>query len=189
MIESPRIQQGLSQNGQEPGQCPRRKRIVRFTVAAVLVCLTACVGVPGLWLWRELVPPDRVAVSINNVSADVRFICLIAETNQGPEAMNWYVGVITPSAAMHPRDCSVSIRVANEGGTLNANFQWKESTRFVVLTRNDQDEWKVSWFTPDEVNLTGRRWLFGGGTSRIVMPNPAAAEAVSDEFLEHVDLD
>jgi hypothetical protein len=189
MTESPQTQQGLSQNGKVPGRKLRGKRLVGFAIAAFLACLTACVGIPGLWLWRELIPADRVAVSIQNVSADVRFICLIAETNQGPEAMNWYVGVITPSAAMHPRRCSRSIRVANEGSTFNANVQWKEATRFGVLTRNDHDEWRVYWFTPEEVNLTGRRWLIGGGNSRIVMPNPRAAEAASDEFLECVGLD
>jgi hypothetical protein len=189
MIESPQTQQGLSHNGKVPGRKPRGKRIVGFAIAAILACLTACVGLPGLWLWRELNPADRVAVSIQNVSADVRFICLIAETNQGPEAMNWYVGVITPSATMHPGRCSRSIRVANEGSTFNANVQWKQATRFGVLTQNEHDEWKLYWFTPEEMHLTGRRCLIGGGTSRIVVPNPAFAEEVLPELLERVGLD
>src|SRR4051794_9127024 len=78
----------------------RRSRIGCLVAAAVLAGL-------AFGCCRCFFPDDEVAVSITDIPGDTDFLCVLADTPEGPKALRWSIYMVIPSS-LHPDGCTVS---------------------------------------------------------------------------------
>ncbi len=132
----------------------------RGCVGRRLVVLAVVGAVTG-FVYFQFHPRDRVAVEIKNIPADTRFLCVVAETDDGMLAMNWSPAKIMPFE-MKPGGCTMSY-VMGQPAISNRHVMWRFGSRYAVVTRQAEKAWQVHWFQAESVPLQGRGLLLGEG--------------------------
>jgi hypothetical protein len=139
----------------------RKTRTLRIIWLMLIVGLL-CAAYGG---YRIFNPYDEVAADIQGIPPNTGFVCLLADTDNGPQAMDWSLAKVFPFS-MHPDGCTVSLLL--DGKTSHrANVRWISSERVGVLRRTANRKWIVSWFRPPKSQPKNRSLLFGGGTVTI----------------------
>ena len=155
----------------------RKKRTRRIVcIVVVVVCIAVVYG--GCRLFN---PYNEVTTDIRGIPPNTDFVCLVAETDDGPQAMEWSLAKVFPFS-MHPDDCTVSSLLVGESNH-HANVRWIFSERIGVLCRTNDREWIVSWFAPPKGQPRDRSFLFGGGSVTIDLSNADTTQAMTADQL------
>jgi hypothetical protein len=141
--------------------------------------VVAAIGGLSTFIYFQFHPRDRIAIEITNVPAGTRFLCLVAETEEGIVAMNWSPSMIVPFA-MNPRDCTISYVMGTGPVIANRYVMWRFGSRYGVVTRQDEKVWRVYWFQAQDVPLAGRRFLLGEGTAAFDLLKAKAEQPAAD---------
>src|SRR5947208_947200 len=86
-----------------------REAILR--ILAISLIVFALVLMPIYFLYNcytAWYPSDRVESVVENVQPDVNFLCIVADTSDGPLALDWYLDSILGRTNMRAVDCAVS---------------------------------------------------------------------------------
>ena len=164
---------------------------LRFTVRR-LMAVVAVVGVAFALAYaaRQLfAPSDWVDVTVRNVPPALRQIYLIADGPDGPRALNWYhakVVAFTEPARMGQLWYRNWNRPADQRF---APLQWPVAKRYGALAQRSDGAWKLWWFGPDDLEGPSvLRYILGGGTAEVRLPDESRAASPTPEFLKQVDL-
>lgn len=141
----------------------------------------ACTSIAYLG-YRFMDPYDRVAVDIGGVPPNTEWLCLIAETNEEPRVMDWYLTKVFPFT-MHPAGSVVSLLRDSERQH-SAKVKWVHSQRVGVLYRSTGGDWTIAWFGSAGMRLADRSWLLGGGSVALRIQDADSKEAVAASRLE-----
>jgi hypothetical protein len=132
---------------------------------AVILLLGLCFVVRR---WQT--PPDHMVVTVKNNDPSVTFICLLAETTAGPEALlySWHYAYDMGVQRFHPNQFPGTPNgnyhtMDGVGSPAKLHVSWRAADRYGVLTWDGADDWCVWWFGREEVPVQGSSWLFGGG--------------------------
>jgi hypothetical protein len=165
----------------------RDDRVSKRGCVGCLLLMLAGIGGVSAFVYFQLHPRDRIAVTIKNVPAETRFLCIVTETDEGIRAMNWSPSMIAPFE-MEPRDCGISY-VMHHGPTIANRFvMWRFGLRYGVVTRQPEKVWRIHWFQAEDVPLEGRRFLLGEGTAIFDILN-AKSEQPAAEILRRLGID
>jgi hypothetical protein len=157
-----------------------------FWIASVAF---AAAVAPALLYYLWLNPADRVVVNVTRIDPSTRLLCLVAETPDGPQPMWWSLEKVAPFS-MHPSGCVVSLYDPEwQRGTITSRVLWREGRRYGVLTRDEDDAWRVYWFDPEDVHLEWKHWPGRGGRASIRLPRKYLAEPAPAEFLDGLGFD
>ena len=115
--------------------------------------------------YRLFHPYNEVVTDIRGIPPSTTFICVVADTEDGPQAMEWSLSKLLPFS-MHPDGCTVSY-VREAETTRHEKVRWIESHRVGVLHENTDGEWHIAWFEPANSAVADRSVLFGGGSIEI----------------------
>ena len=151
-------------------------------VAVVTVALALAVGAQQL-----VSPSDWVEVTVRNVPPALRQIYLIADGPDGPRALDWYhakVFAFTQPARFG--EAWYSNRPADQRF---APVQWPLAKRYGALAQRADGAWELWWFGPDDLEGPSlSRYIVGGGTAEVRLPDESRATSPSPEFLKQVGL-
>ena len=161
----------------------RDDRVSKRRCVGFLLLMLVGIGVIA-FVYFQFHPRDRVVVTIKNVPAETRFLCIVAETDEGIRAMNWS----RSNFEMEPRDCAISY-VINDGHAIPNQFvMWRFGSRYGVITRHPEKVWRVHWFQAEDMPLEGRSFLVGEGTAVFDMLK-AKTEQPAAEVLRGLGID
>lgn len=134
----------------------------RGCIGCLLLVLIA-VGTVTTFVYFQFHPRDRITIAVKSIPVDTRFLCIVAETDEGIIAMNWSPSMVVPFE-MEPRDCTMSY-VMGRPEISDWSVMWKFGSRYGVVTREPDKVWRVHWFQADEVPLVGRSVVLGEGAA------------------------
>jgi hypothetical protein len=160
-------------------------RAVYGVVGAALILL-ALVLAPiyfGYQCYHSFNPSDLVHVSVSNVQLDLRFLCFVAETDDGPISLRWYRESLFGQRAIDPKDTTLSSPHKNEqdDAALSREVQWKPATRYGILTLDEAKVWRLYWLAPAEANPSRGTWS-------IALPDKGQAVLPTEDFLDTIGL-
>jgi hypothetical protein len=160
-------------------------RNTRLWRIAGLLLAAACLALTYSG-YRFFHPYDEVAVVIENIPANVDFVCVVADTEGGLRPLDWSLSKLFPFT-MHPDSCTVSF---SRGAAENrANVRWRHSQQIGVLCRTVDREWFVAWLEPDEARVKHRSLLFGGGTAMLDVNRAQRKQSLSHDQLRLLGMD
>jgi hypothetical protein len=168
----------------------RRKLLVALAGLAVVLAV-------ALFAYSALAPASRVLIVVRHVPPDTRFVCLVAETPQGPLPLPWSLWKVGPFE-MHPADCIVSMHQPGDsmhqpgdpvrGDNFCGPVHWHDADRYGLVTGDQQGRWRVRWLRREDLHVRGRSWLLGGGEGTIDLSGAPEAEVAADEFWDGIGL-
>ena len=161
-----------------------RKKRTRRIVGLVLIVVCIAVFYGGYRLFN---PYDEVATDIRGIPPNTDFVCLIAETDDGQQAMEWSLAKVLPFS-MHPDGCTVSSLLDGETSH-RAKVRWVFSQRIGVLCRTSDRQWNVSWFDSPKSQPKNRSFLFGGGSITIDVSNADNTQSITADQLRTLGMD
>jgi len=132
-------------------------------------------------------PYDEVRTVIRGIPPDTDFLCLIAETSEGPEVMLWSHHKVFPFT-MHPNHDITSF-LSEDKHTHRAHVRWIGSARLGVLRRIKAGKWFLSWYDPPRSELHGRSFLFGGGSWEGDLREASEEQSVTKKMLQAMGVD
>jgi hypothetical protein len=153
----------------------------------VLIVLLAVIVTPTLLIYSCNHPTDRVQVEVDRVPKEVFFLCIVGETPNGPVAFDWYVQHIFQPFTIKAHN-SPYFDFDSGKPRLSASVQWKPADRYGVLMGKRGGEWRVYWFTPDQVNLRGHAWSSNGRLAEFRLADAMEVATPSLELMNAVDL-
>jgi hypothetical protein len=133
-------------------------------------------------------PYDEVAVEVSDVPSDTKRICLVADVNNEPVVMLWSFKKVFPST-MHPRGCTVSVRVGDDKLPHNAAVRWVANRRVGVVLTSKSGVWRVAWFDQARSRIQERSFLFGGGKWRASLLDASEEQVLDESSLRKLGLD
>ncbi len=164
---------------------------MRFTVRR-LMAVVAVVGVAlalASAARQPFSPSDWVDVTVRNVPPELRQIYLIADGPDGPRALDWYhakVIAFTEPARMGQLWYRNWNRPADQRF---APLQWPVAKRYGALAQRSDGAWELWWFGPDDLEGPSvLRYIVGGGTADVRLPDESRATSPTPEFLKQVGL-
>jgi hypothetical protein len=167
---------------------PIRRSWPRWTFLFGLPLLL--VGAAALSTYRALAPADRVLIIVRPIPPETRFVCFVAETEQGPQPLLWSLHKVGPFE-MHPADGGVSDYRPDDPVRRDAFYapvQWREALRYGLVTGDLNGRWRVRWLSREELHIRGRSWLLGGGEGQIDLTETPDAEVASEGFWDRIGL-
>jgi hypothetical protein len=153
-----------------------------------LVVLLAVIGAVSALVYFQFHPRDRIAIEITNVTVGTRFLCIVADTDEGIVAMNWSTSKVGPPFEMNPRRCTFSYVMYDGPVITNRHVTWRFGSRYGVVARQPEKVWRIHWFRAEDVPLEGRSFLFGEGTVAFDILK-ARTEQPAAEVLEQLGID
>jgi hypothetical protein len=164
---------------------PRVRLTVRrmmVIVAVVAVALALAVGA------REFVAPsDWVEVTVRNVPPGLRQIYLIADGPDGPRALDWYLAKVF--AFTEPARLGQEWYWGRPADQRFAPVQWPLAKRYGALAQRSDGAWELWWFEPDDLEGPSIwRYIVGGGTAEVRLPDESRATSPTPEFLKQVGI-
>ncbi len=157
----------------------RVDRVSKRGCVGCLLLMFAGIGGVSAVVYFQIHPRDRTAVTIKNVPAETRFLCIVTETDEGIRAMNWSPSMIVPFE-MEPRDCTISY-VMHDGPTISNRFvMWRFGSRYGVVTGRSEHMWRIHWFQVANVPLQGRGFVFGEGAATFDILEAKAEQLPAD---------
>ena len=164
---------------------PRVRLTVRrmmVVVAVVAVALALAVGAQQL-----VSPSDWVEVTVRNVPPALRQIYLIADGPDGPRALDWYHAKVV--AFTEPARFGEEWYTNRPADQRFAPVQWPLAKRYGALAQRADGAWELWWFGPDDLEGPSvSRYIVGGGTAEVRLPDESRATSPTPEFLKHVGL-
>jgi hypothetical protein len=130
-------------------------------------------------------PSDWVEVTIRNIPKGVRKIYLIADGPDGPRAFSEYrskvvVFPVPPRFEEEPFGDDPMYQYFDA-------VQWPNAHRYGALAHRSDGTWELWWLGPDERDGPSiSRYIFGGGTAEIRLPDESRAMTPSRKLLQHI---
>ena len=117
--------------------------------------------------------------------------CLIAQDSGGFTALPWYhakVFTFTEDPFMGG-SLGLGFWDPDNDGFIVASVQWKEAKRYGVLSHRRDDQWRIWWLAPADLQRPSLlRFVFGGGRAVMHLPAEDSAEVPSKELLRQLGL-
>jgi hypothetical protein len=158
-----------------------RRMMVVVAVAAVTLSLAN--GARQLFS-----PSDWVDVTVRNVPPGLRQVYLIADGPDGPRALNWYFDKVVAFTAP-PR---IGDQQWHSNGPADQRFapvQWPLARRYGAVAQRSDGTWELWWFGPDDLEgPSAWRYIAGGGTAEVRLPDRSRATSPTAEFLKQLGL-
>jgi hypothetical protein len=159
-----------------------------FTLAVFAFSLfgLTCVATPIYILhgcYRLHVPSDVVHARVENVQPNVDFLCVVADSDEGPQPLHWYMTHLFGRFTMHSSAHNVTF-AGSGGGTpsiVSHDVRWVSAKRYGVLTREHGHVWRLYWFSTDEAKERNGTWT-------AVLPDKDKGETPSGEFLKQIGI-
>jgi hypothetical protein len=130
-------------------------------------------------------PSDWVEIIVRNVPKGLRQIYLIADGRDGPRALNWYHSKVF-----------VFEEPGIDGQEWYRNYpedqrfapvQWQNARRYGALAQRSNGTWALWWLGPADLEGPSiSRYILGGGSAEIRLPDESRAVAPSRELLKQV---
>ena len=163
---------------------PRVRLTVRrmmVVVAVVAVALALAIGAR-----EQVAPSDWVEVTVRNVPPGLRQIYLIADGPGGPRALDWYHAKLFAFTMPARFGEGWYHRTADQRV---ADVRWPLAKRYGALAQRSDGAWEVWWFGPDDLEGPSvSRYVVGGGTAEVRLPDESRATSPPPEFLKQVGL-
>ncbi|WP_165226107.1 hypothetical protein [Aquisphaera insulae] len=164
---------------------PRIRLTVRQMMALVAVAAVVLALVHGA---RELVAPsDWVDVTVRNVPPGLRQIYLIADGPDGPRAFNWYFDKLL--AWTESSQLGQNWYRNPPSGQRFGHVQWPLAGRYGAVAQRSDGTWELWWLGPDDLRgPSAMRYIAGGGTAEVRIPDESRATSPTPEFLKQLGL-
>ncbi len=144
-------------------------------------------GVLVLSILRFFHPPDWVDVTVGPFPVGRWEYFLLAEDSGGVEPLAYYETKVFPFTMMPGKDISGMEVSGNQWHTYS--YQWRDASRYGVLARGGDGRWLLWWLRPDEVRGPSLlRYIVGGGTADLRIPDESRAEIPTPQFLDRLGL-
>jgi hypothetical protein len=149
----------------------------------VLLAFLSC----ALWLFAQFDcsgfgAAGAVKIGVTNLPGGTRYASVVADSGGQIQNMDWLVKTAMIRGRMHPQQCVWSY---HDGKNPKINWDayvcWVEGERYGVLTCNEKDEWRVTWFGSDVRRNSVAHFDITKGT-----PGTAIPEQVQSLGLEKV---
>lgn len=133
------------------------------------MALVVLAGIAGFFVYRLASPPNRVQVVIRNLPADTYFACLVADSGETRQSMEWSIrSMYFEPFTMHPARGAYSYTTKRDiGAQFDAFVNWREGTRYGLAMRGKDLRWRVVWYEAREVRVSGRWPVLGGGSVQL----------------------
>jgi hypothetical protein len=163
---------------------------VRFTVRRMLA-IVAVVGVAFALAdvaRQPFAPSDWVNVTVRNVPPRLRQLYLIADGPDGARALNWYFDKLF-AWTEPPRIAGQQWYSNRPADERFAPVQWPLANRYGAVAQRADGTWKLWWFGPDDLEGPSvLRYIVGGGTAEVRLPDESLATSPTPEFLKQIGL-
>ena len=147
-----------------------------------LAVLVLVVGAISAFIYFEFHPRDRVQISVSNIPAGTRFLCLAFERDGKVELMDWSIYYVVPGR-MAPEDCTWSYRSPDDDQPIvNRYVMWEFAGRYGVVTRRTDEIWRITWFEANALPIQGRGFLLGQGEVDIDLAKGRTEQMNADDI-------
>jgi hypothetical protein len=165
---------------------PRVRLTVRRMMAIVAVAGVALALADAA---RELfAPSDWVDVTVRNVPPGLRQVYLIADGPDGPRALNWYFDKVF-AFTTPPRIGGQQWYSNRPADQRFAPVQWPLAERYGAVAQRSDGAWELWWLGPDDLEGPSVwRYIVGGGTAEVRLPDESRATSPTLGFLKQVGL-
>jgi hypothetical protein len=115
---------------------------------------------------------DEVTAAIAGVPAGTNFVCVAFEKDSALQCLKWYStnGILV--TRLHPAQSIGSFR--DEPDFLS-HVVWQPGDRYGVVTRDNNDVWRVTWFGPEVLQGRYARFEMTGKAAVPLTPKQLTA--------------
>ena len=132
-------------------------------------------------------PREVVETRYQNVPSNADFVCLVYDSPNGPQIMDWAIHKIVYDR-MSPFNASMSDGQTIDVFTNEVYWTPNASKRVGVLCRTGPSSWHIYWFNTSKAQPAGRTIVFGGGAILFDFQNADQVRPVSQADQQRLGL-
>ncbi len=165
------------------------KAILWVARGSLAMRLSAVLAVALLvWVRSQFSPPDWVEVTVHRVPTGVRHLHLIADGPAGPRTLLWYHSKVIPFTS-DPGSREDEWNWNTPPDRRQGSIQWPLASRYGVLAQRADGSWMLWWLgAGDRKGPSLLRFVFGGDSAEVFLPDESRASAPPQELLERLGL-